>query len=503
MRGTTTAQPSETTADSGPAEAIDPPADEPDARLSRAAISVVTVAVVAVLLGSGIAAPLTTVAVVAGGLLFGWAGNTVTSANHRRRALGGFAASLGAVVLLAGAYLAPADWFTLLGGLAVLAAALATADDALGVESSASRAGDTTTSILAAPLVDRMLRLLVAAGVLVVAWLPFYLGAVGQAGSILLNLVTATALGGLVALQFELVAISILLEKAANRLHGDVIDRPLPTIRQFGIEPAALPKWVWAVLAFQFVALAFGASAFVDGLLALTGPVEPLFTGFVTSGLVHAPLLTLAISLGTFVFAWDVGMLLVDVVGGDAPKAIADWSGAVAVSLLALLFPLELVVGSGPFDAAGAVFVGLAFAAAVGAISVAILRLARRMQLAVGVRSPYATAAVALFGLAILGGVLDAAPLVVFVAIGAAMLVVDLGETAESVGRELGVHADSGAVVSVRAVVPTLVAAGAVLFAFAASTLLGPIATPAPWHATAGTGAVVLAMAGYLVWNGV
>lgn len=458
--------------------------ENPDRRVARtgagAAALVAVAAALALGLGTGVVDAVVVAALGAGLVGVGaWA----FAAADPRLAVGSVATAAGAVALGGGVVLGLGE--APLVTVAVAAALLVVVVDAgPGFSWSGTReinhslkrsAGVTAVAFVLALLVHQG-AFVAAAAVLADVWVVA---------------VTASALGGLVALALQVTAVVLgfgaLLPVLRRWAPVRARDR-VAALSAYRITPTDVPPWVWAGLVGGALAnRVAGVPEWFAGVLDLLAPVGPVLAAALSSVALH--LLPTAV-LCLFALAWLVESarrLVVAWLGGSPPRAVAHAGGGLVVSagvLLTLAIPpvggaLATRTGVGADSALGvgaaALVVALVAMAALW-VSLAAALLVSDTDLVPEDRAGFALGGAALFVATLAAGLTGAAAPLVFVGVAGAVLVVDLGGYAAALDATVAADSETRRAEVVHVAASLLVGGGAVCAALFAAYVLVPLA---------------------------
>lgn len=276
----------------------------------------------------------------------------------------------------------------------------------------------------------------------------------------------------LVALQLEVITLSVLLEHASGVLEewlpGGGSGR-FPVLSRLGVEAQDIPAALWLFVGAQMILGIWFLGLPVDlaGVLTSTLPGRVVYT-VLASGLLHAPL-AIAIALPAAILGLEILRgVLVRWGGYDPPARAALATGGALVAVVTLVLAVTPVVGAtllelfrevgptlGRFGTVGAILLSvgtvtllLAFFLSVGAASLlAALALGWSSigmdRLYPGWEPGLVFGSVLLFAAAVVGSELGAHPLVVFGTVALALLVADVGWRSRKLARQLDPTADT------------------------------------------------------------
>lgn len=308
--------------------------------------------------------------------------------------------------------------------------------------------------------------------------------------------------GAVVSLEVLVYLVLLLLPKAQRALEervGTTGAERIATITVGGrsVESTLghVRSWVHdnvAVVALQLVILLI-RGAFVERLLLAADPIGPLLRALLASGVVHLPLLLVAILSGLVLVGAFVHSLLVENTNVDPPAMAADSVGALVVAtvvgaislalpahLTGLVFvgsPAEMATVYGP----AAILLGtLAVVALAVPIAITLLSmLATATGLASSRTSGFLVGAGLVLFAAVVGAEQELPAILIFVAVAVAILTWDLGEQARYLGVMIGNSGVSDDVETLHATAAIGVGVVGVLIAAVAGYLLGPVTTTA------------------------
>jgi len=310
----------------------------------------------------------------------------------------------------------------------------------------------------------------------------------------------------LVLLQFLVVVLSVTIDRADAVLERWIPpdrSRGFPILDRIGVDADEIPRAVWAFLGAQLL-LALLAGGVVSSVLRATPPGKVLHD-LLTGGALHLPLVALIALFG--------GVLAVDAIrrfsmriGGYNPPTVIGLlaGGLVAVAAAAAVAALSLAgvdasaplaatglvgafgigspgVGNAPRSGMGALLSAagllLSVAGRTGAFAIALGAGTWLARNAVGRLVGALPAGVALLVAAtVAGSEAGAHPVVVFAAVGLALVAFDAGTRSGRLSRRLGPDADTRSVELVHLLGGAVAAAAGVALATAALYVVVPLA---------------------------
>lgn len=474
-----------------------------------ASIALVVAAVAAVLLVTSAGQFLRGLVGVGGAVLVGYGAKMLDTDANDQRAVGSLTVVLGSA-LLVGAIAITETASLLIGvaGLAVMAVAL---DATTGLD-------DDTGQNLFRTLLHSGLML----GIVTVAAATVALGLVGAlangVGTVWQSLRASSDFALFFAAQLGVLLVSFLLARALPRLDRWTPDAWARDQRELldslATDPWDIERGVWAALGVQFVlATTNWVPALFDTFLSLLSVFGDVVRFVLRSGVVHAPLAVLVALLAGIVLT-DYASSVVAVWAGDnPPKTLAHASGGIVVGVvLAAITALPTVVTLAtasfhPTSSAALLTAAFGFGATlVGSIATSLVGVLAVVGTALWVTNSryvppeaggFAIGSGLLFLAALAGTAADVAPFVTFLCVGAALLVWDLGENAVSLGRQLGVDAETRRGEVVHATGSLLAVGVGVVVAVVAMYGLGPLSVPSGGRALL---ALVLALGALLAF---
>lgn len=332
-----------------------------------------------------------------------------------------------------------------------------------------------------------------------------YVGAFGAiAGGAFAGLSAVVAvhdLARLVALQVGLLAVVELLHWAVP-----ILDQWLPEERdlraavfeRFDYRIEDVPRAYWAFFGLQVVlALTSWGPRWFDAFLGSLSLFGDAIALLLRSGVLHGPLAAILAILAAILVGRAAQLVVVAWAGTDPPGALSHAAGGIAIFVAAALLAasplagaLAAVAGSDVADLFGAVgataaLTGTVAAALFGvAVARAVLGNAVRPWVATDAANGFAVASAALVVAALVASHDGASALAVFAAIGAALVVLDLGTNAVELGTQVGRLAETRAGEATHAVGSLLVAAGGVALATLTAFVMGSASFSVPtWRA--------------------
>ncbi|WP_143085762.1 DUF7519 family protein [Halogranum rubrum] len=446
---------------------------------------------------------------VGGAVLVGRSAKTLDTRSNEQRAVG----SLGVVVgsaLLVGA-VAVTDVASVLVAVAAFAVMAVALDATTGLDE------DTGQNLF-----RTLIHSSVAVGILTVVTASIALGLpaalvawVAEVGE---TVVRSSDFAAFVSVQIGVLLVSLLLARALPRLDRWTPDAWLPEQRELlghlATEPWEVPRWVLGLLGVQVVvALGDGGGHLFATLLDLTAVFGDVFRFLLHSGVVHVPLAVVLAVLGGIVLADYLRGVLVVWAGDDPPETLAHASGGVAVGVaLGVLtaVPMVATLVTAPFHpessaaaltqvfGLGTTLLGSLVAALVAVLAVVGTALSVTNSRYIPPEAGgFAIGSGLLFVAALVGTVSSVPPFVTFVAVGAALLVWDLGENAVGLGRQLGVDAETRRGEVVHTTGSALAVGVGIVVAVVAMYGLGPLSVPSGGRALL---ALVLALVALLAF---
>lgn len=387
---------------------------------------------------------------VAGALAFGWGAGALDTDRNSRRALGSVATVVGGMLVLAGVVAGARDV-----GAAIVVATALVGLTAVAVDATVGLGDDSLSPVLSSlgsSIATAIAGVALASVFHVAALLDVAVVIVGGLAAVSL----ATALGAFISLQLLALVVGVLMHRSRRTIDGWFPgDVPVETWEEF--EPLAttvaeVPRSYWTALGAQVLLLFVpGVVGLVDRLLATTWLFGDAVQLLLQSGLLHGALfLVLLLELGVLL-AEFVRSAAISTLSPNPPRSLSYAAGGIALVVAVPLFVGALgayatVTGTQP----DVLFFGPTWGSAAALLSVAVVALGVVFALEVtGVAlaersvvpdraAGFATGAALLFLAAVLAAPLDAAPLVTFGGVAAALVVWDLGETAVDLGSHLG-----------------------------------------------------------------
>lgn len=416
---------------------------------SRAAIAVAVFA--AVVLGVGAGYPSQTALGILGGLLFGISAPKIESEQLRDRVRGSVML-LGAAVLVVVAVVAPKAT----PGAAILVSMLPAAVGATTL------AGTTTIEDAGFPVLSALGRtfLVTLAGTILAGALyaNVFSSLAGAAWGAYGLGVRNIPLFGFVALQFELLAIGLLVGKAGRAAAELNAREQAGSESPMGVRD--VPLGLWALLAVQVLVLSLpGGAALFEAVILIPGLIGLVLEAVLTSIVLHAALLGLAGLLALLPGVQIARNLTVRVVGNRPPKSFAYAAGGFAfvctvIVLTSIPGVVSLVrwlaqgsdVAISSFDTYGvapAVLGSLTGVLALTAIFLFVFLAITGLSVVPDTAPWFALAGVTLFVASCAAALTNAPAPAVFVGMASAFLVWDFGEYGTIIGAELGRTATS------------------------------------------------------------
>ncbi|MFC7077318.1 DUF7519 family protein [Haloarcula halophila] len=315
------------------------------------------------------------------------------------------------------------------------------------------------------------------------------------------GLAAITPLVGFVTLQIGAVLVLLLLNRVVPVLEGWLPDpgsgdRTLDTLSEVGMSRTEVPVTVWAVLGVEGVVALFPqAQVLFNAFLAGT-PVVGSLLRVALSGLVHVPLVVLAVGLLGILLASGLQRWVVDWLGDDPARTLSLQSGGIvavvatilgttAVSLLGIdLFGRSTAVSTliGP---AAVVLGGLVTAVLLIGLVVAVVPLLSHRGFLPQPAGGFALGSAVLFLTILLGAELGVPTVLVIAGSAATLLIWDAGAHASSIGLQLGRDAGTSDSEFVHVTGTGLVLGLAVVGAIAARYLVVPAIAPRQTSAAA------------------
>lgn len=445
----------------------------------------------AVGIGAAVGSPFAAVAAAVGAAVVGWSAGELDDDDNARRAVGSVGVIVGTTLLAAA--------LGLFGGARFVGTAATLALVAVALDRYAGLTEDTVGDVA---------RAVVHSGIVVACFgllaLLAYLRAVGLAAVAVVGLFSAlsraSALVPLLVVELEVLFVALTVKPAVDRLERlDPADRVTDRLRALdavAVHLTDVPRGVWAVVAgtAYLAASSWGRSLF-DGFLASLSTLGAAVSALLLSGVLTGSLGLLAAFVLT-VFAADAcRSLLVFWLGADPPETLAAAAGGAAVGGLVfaagLVPPVAAAVDAalppttilGRFVAGygvGATLLGVVAAGLfVVLVVVAVVASVVQWKYVPPAAGGFALGSGLLFVAGLLSATADAAALVTVAAVGAALLVWDLGENAVDVGATLGRDAETRRAEAVHAAGSVAVVAAAVGLAAVSLYVLGPLSVPA------------------------
>ncbi len=473
------------------------------------ALAAVIAACAALLLGWGTGNLASVGAGVVGAVCIALGAMGMGSAANERRAAGSLGVIGGAIALTVALGLGTPPLFSLLLGLGVAAVAL-----------NATVALSSGVSYPVYLMLRRSLAVLAVGTILAMSIHVTAFRTVGWVGSmILVKTVTSSTLAMLVSLQIGcLVAVELLywvvpilddwLPATANLRHR--------ILEPFGFRLETVPTAYWVFLAMQVIVTFSGwGPRWFDGLLTMLSVLGDVVRVVIGSGVLQA-VVGAVILFELVVFAVRGAQHVVIAWMGDEPsQTLAFATGGIAAVALAAV----VAVASALFPTVGTRFasvepwglveqLGPATVITGGVTGVLLLLvfvqvvavLAVRPWVALDSASGFAFGGATLFLGALVAAGLGAPPVVVFCAVGAALVVRDVGDHAAEVGVQIGRTAKTRRGEIAHATGGILVAGLGVGLAVGTLSFVGPVSLPASsWRAYLALALLLVAVVSFTV----